>query len=596
MKKTKAATNFSICIAVILACCMGSTNNVVFAAMSCESILAEKGQRFPCVDATDPNTVFIGKTVSNSDGIPVDSFLGIEYATQERFEQSELLLSEGLVNATEMGPMCAQPESVWSGPSLTEDCLFLNIWKPASTSNETISEDRLPVMVWIHGGGFIFGSGNHPNFNGANLAGNENVIVVTINYRLNVFGNLPTSPDFGTGGMNGILDQIKALEWVQERISYFGGDPDMVTIFGESAGAISSCQLSVIPQAKGLFRRAISQSGFCGFVPFNAASLTTAIDSLGCPDGSCTIEDLKKHSTEELLALNALHAFQPIHDAAVVAADPAGQFSDSANINPIDMIIGSNTKDDYALFFIPLDLYIAGANIETTPELFLASEDVKNEVLSAYSLDKYGGSAVSSYAEFRGDFDFGCSSRILATTASSTIQGNVYSYLFGRLSGFDLANANGLLEAENIDDSTWSSHEAEIPFVFGNPSELPSVNMPSSFTDEEMSLVEEISSRWASFARTGDPQFSSSTESVEWLPVSEDTGLTDPNYMVFTPDGGTMVDSDENKAGQCTVMLSVYASLAPPAPDLTDDSSTTSSDMISELVSLFCTYFKVYCE
>ena len=142
---------------------------------------------------------------------------------------------------------------------INEDCLYLNVFTPGLDST------RRPVMVWIHGGGFTSGTGSSPLYNGGLLASRGDVVVVTINYRLNVFGFLrlmeTTGDRIAATGNEGILDQVASLEWVRDNIAAFGGDPDNVTIFGESAGGASVCALLSMPKAKGLFHKAISQSG-----------------------------------------------------------------------------------------------------------------------------------------------------------------------------------------------------------------------------------------------------------------------------------------------------------------------------------------------
>jgi len=216
----------------------------------------------------------VGLAGVDEDG--VDSFKGIQYAVVgDRFSRSTLIddvvIADGdtaasSIDATSYGPFCYQsmvPGSalVFAGVQEDEECLYLNVWRPSSASNDT---SLLPVMVWIHGGGFVFGSGAEPIYNGAKMAGTQNVVVVTINYRLGLFGGLVTGEN-GEGGANFLEDQINALRWVQDHIESFGGDPNDVTIFGESAGAISVCVLAVSPLAQGLFRRSIQQSGECIF-------------------------------------------------------------------------------------------------------------------------------------------------------------------------------------------------------------------------------------------------------------------------------------------------------------------------------------------
>lgn len=139
---------------------------------------------------------------------------------------------------------------------MREECPYLNVWRPEGNQTD------LATMVWIHGGGFAIGSGADQIHSGANLARDQNVLLVSLNYRLGLLGFLPQD-ELGTGGMNGIHDQIIALEFVKKYISFFGGNVDNITVFGESAGAESICMLIVAPAARGLFRRAILQSGEC---------------------------------------------------------------------------------------------------------------------------------------------------------------------------------------------------------------------------------------------------------------------------------------------------------------------------------------------
>ncbi|MBC31821.1 MAG: carboxylesterase [Muricauda sp.] len=200
----------------------------------------------------------------------VDSFKGIPFAAppvgEYRWRPPQPVTPwEGVRDASQYGPNCAQ--SGWGGAPGTivegssEDCLYLNLWKPSSASENA----QLPVMVWIHGGGFVGGSGSGPGIAGTQFAG-QDVILVTINYRLGRLGHFafpalsaehPEEPK----GSYAYMDQIAALKWVQDNISAFGGDPDNVTIFGFSAGGVSVHSLMTIPDAQGLFHKAISQSG-----------------------------------------------------------------------------------------------------------------------------------------------------------------------------------------------------------------------------------------------------------------------------------------------------------------------------------------------
>jgi para-nitrobenzyl esterase len=227
------------------------------------------------VNATAPKvqlptgTTITGKTSTSTRGKPtnVDNFLGLQYATvNQRFEPATLKYekSSTTIDATEFGFVCVQANH---NIQMSEDCLYLNVYRP-STSYK--NKDLLPVMVWIHGGGFNNGAGS--DYDPTNLVASQSVIVVTINYRLGPLGFL-MKDNTGKGGMNGISDQILSLQWVKENIHSFGGDSNQVTIFGESAGSLSVCALIVAPSAKGLMKRAIMESGACTGVNWGPASV-----------------------------------------------------------------------------------------------------------------------------------------------------------------------------------------------------------------------------------------------------------------------------------------------------------------------------------
>jgi len=206
---------------------------------------------------------------------------------------------QGMKDATAFGPACAQLSSVITPRSESEDCLYLNVWTP-----DPAPARPLPVMVWIHGGGNNNGSANDPVplglgglfYDGRHLAETRDVVVVSMNYRVNVFGFFPHSSlavedaEYPHSGNQGLLDQQQALRWVRDNIVAFGGDPNNVTIFGESAGSYNVCFHIVSPGSHGLFHRAIGQSGGCTTYQPTAAEAETrsqaVIDAIGCGGAS----------------------------------------------------------------------------------------------------------------------------------------------------------------------------------------------------------------------------------------------------------------------------------------------------------------------
>ena len=535
----------------------------------------------PNAYVTDINATYVGKTVqaTSENPVDVDEFLGIKFATQERFEKSEVLLDpfdddyettdfvvesdDGLlINATMSGPTCATV-SLPEGTEFSEDCLYLDIYRPSSHSTE--EDGPLPVMVWIHGGGFVSDS---DFMDYSTLAGNENVIVVVIQYRLSIFGFLPQDIT-GSGGMNGILDQVEALKWIQERISSFGGDPDSITVFGESAGAISTCFLSVMEEAKGLFIRSIMESRSCITESYSYRNAkdgynrtNEVLQNMECVSPPCGINDLKNLPTEELMKSDFSFDFAT-NDNTVFPVLPIELYNTKGKIVPQDMIVGANTFDT-TLTSVPGNENFNSSQIWPFTYTEDVSEEIKNGVLAAYSpgLPMYNGSTFAANSQAIGDINGLCFMREQAAMASSMIDGNVYTYLYGYLAPFDVYITNGYQNMTrntdpNFDDSTWTSHGSELPFVFGNGGAGQPISSP---------LSDEFMSRWASFARSGDPNPRVSPSSRElsftmWEPVSNDESssnndeASDPRYLYITVDGGSMVESNEVKTGQCTAVL-----------------------------------------
>ena len=264
-------------------------------------------------DRSTPQGDLIGKLAPTNDTVRM--FLGIPYAAppiaSARWKPPATPESwTGERMATDYGPNCMQEPypkgSFFYRPVRlsSEDCLYLNVWTSAH------SDEKRPVMVWIHGGALTRGSGARATYDGSNLA-QKGIVLVTINYRLGVFGYfahpelISESPNDAAGNY-GLLDQVRALEWVQDNIAAFGGDPDNVTIFGESAGSWSVNLLSASPLAKGLFHKAIGERGARLDPRMTLSEATRDGSDLAAALGAASLADMRAVSAQQLL-LSLIH-------------------------------------------------------------------------------------------------------------------------------------------------------------------------------------------------------------------------------------------------------------------------------------------------
>jgi para-nitrobenzyl esterase len=227
--------------------------------------------------------------------------------------------------------------------SLSEDCLYLNIWTPAKSARE-----KLPVFVWIYGGGFSSGSAACAVYDGEDMS-KKGVVFVSINYRVGVFGflahpGLSAESDNKVSGNYGLLDQVAALKWIRKNIEAFGGDPQKVTIAGQSAGSMSVCALVVSPLAKGLFRGAIAQSGgiLSSFMNNSLADAEKSGVSFMEKLKASNIEELRKKTAEELITAGG--SFRPVYDGYVIPVDVFGAFKNGL-FNDVPMMAGWVTGD-----------------------------------------------------------------------------------------------------------------------------------------------------------------------------------------------------------------------------------------------------------
>ncbi len=376
------------------------------------------------------------------------------------------------------------------GPGVGEDCLYLNLWTPAKSPDE-----KLPVLVWIYGGGFSFGSTASPVHNGAYLA-KRGVILVSINYRVGSLGFLAhpelsaENPDHVSGNY-GLLDQIAGLQWVQRNIAAFGGDPEKVTIFGESAGGISVSMLCASPLAKGLFRGAISQSGG-SFGPTrdttypgeNMRTLAQAEASglaYAAKAGAASIEDLRKLPPEKLPGGWGSGTGWPIVDGFVIPGDQHVLY-EQGRYNDVAVLIGYNSDEGLSFSF------------EKTVEEFTTNVRLRygpfaDALLAAYPVQ--GGQITHSARNLMRDAAFGWQTWSWACLQKETGHSKVFLYHFDQ-------HADHPAGSPEADHGT--PHGVDVPYVF----ETLNFSDPK-VTAGDRTVSDLMAAYWTNFAKYGDP-------------------------------------------------------------------------------------------
>lgn len=382
----------------------------------------------------------------------------------------------------------------------SEDCLGLNVTTPSAEGNHR------PVMVWIHGGGFTTGTGSIPWYDGSRFASRD-VVTVTVNYRLGPFGFLHLGEhldDRPGSGLAGILDQIRALEWVRDNIAAFGGDPGNVTVFGESAGAMSVGSLLGMPEARGLFRRAILQSGAADHTtsPDAAAAVTDRflkLAGVGRADELLTLAPERLLATHDELAasiggdsphpaVSAGMPLLPVRDGSHLPSDPLSGIADGT-AEGVDVIVGTNL-DEWNLFALGSP---GGLTEERLRRRFVRDGTFDpDDALHAYRSVLPDASPDEVWAAVMTDKVFRDPARRLLEALSARDHGSTRSYLFSWRS----SALGGMLG---------SCHALEIPFVFGTL-DRPGVDVftgPTGETAEKLS--ETMTDSWARFAHGESP-------------------------------------------------------------------------------------------
>ena len=399
----------------------------------------------------------------------------------------------GVRDALEFGPVAPQPST--GGRPISEDCLHLNVWTPALRDN-----GRRPVMVWFHGGAYSSGTSNEIETDGERLARKGNVVVVTVNHRLNAFGYLFLaefgSPDLIDAGNAGQLDLILALEWVRDHIAEFGGDAANVTIFGHSGGGAKSATLMAMPKAAGLFHRVATHSGQQitasrpSTATTNAAALLTA---LGLERAQ--VDRLRTLPMEQIVRVSRVPPYLgPVKDGRSLPRDP---FEPDAppQSQRIPMILG-NTKGETRTLIGRGD-----------PSLFALTWETLRPKLEANSpfmgtLDR--GDVIAKYREWYPAYS-PADVFFAATTDSRSWRGQVIEA--DRRAAQPAASAPTYVFqfdwATPIDGGRWGAHHGlDVPFVFDNAAITPQV---VGTGDAPVVLADVMSSAWIAFARAGDP-------------------------------------------------------------------------------------------
>jgi para-nitrobenzyl esterase len=428
---------------------------------------------------------------------------------------------EGVRKADKFGPTCFQ-----SGrdPNMSEDCLYLNVWTPAKSAG-----DRIPVLVWIYGGGFGGGSTSIPTYSGEQLA-KKGVVLVSIAYRVGILGFL-AHPDLSAetknkvSGNYGLLDMIAGLQWIQKNIAAFGGDPKRVTIFGESAGGIAVSMLCASPLAKGLFHGAISQSGGSFGPPRPTTMPGENLKRLADAErsgaeyskggGAASIADLRKLPPDRLPAAGrGMGMAWPIIDGWVIPDDQYKLY-DARRYNDTPILIGYNS-DEGASFSpprTPAD-YINGVKSRYGP--------FAERLLKAYPTD--ANSVPKTARDLARDSAFGWHTWIWARLQAKTGKGKVFYYYFDQHPDYP---------ADSPRAGYGAQHGADVPYVF--------MHLPSGpqTTKEDLAISEAMANYWTNFAKRGDPN----GEGVPNWPAFNDAN---PKLMYFakTPHVGPVPSAE----------------------------------------------------
>lgn len=420
----------------------------------------------------------------------------------------------GVRDATRFGAACVQPappQGALVYDPMSEDCLFLNIWAPAHAENA-------PVLVWIHGGSLISGAGNEAIYDGTRFA-ERGIVFVAINYRLGALGylahpELSAESDRGISGNYGLMDQIEALRWVQRNIKAFGGNPEQVTIAGQSAGALSVLFLMTSPEASGLFHGAIAQSAYMITQPeLRNSSFADVPDaeSLGLwvadQLGAGGLSDLRSMSAEMITEGSISAGYYPLGtiDGQLLPRQLVDVF-DGGEQAAVPLLAGYT---DGEIRSLPILLPPAPASAEAyISEIRARYRDLADDFLALYPAENITESMLATTR----DAMYGWTAERLAMKHSAI---GMSSFLYYFDHAYPATDEGGY----------HAFHGAEIPFVFGTMDVTPAIWPAIPNTDAEKRMSNAMLDYWATFARAGRPQ---AEGEAEWPVYGEDRA-----YMAF---------------------------------------------------------------
>jgi len=470
--------------------------------------------------------VIVATTCGKVEGLEregVVQFRGIPYGRAERFGRVEAARPwAGVLDATTFGPVAPQrrsPTDMLLGidkQHTSEDCLVLNVFTPAA------DEARRPVMVWIHGGGFTNGSGQLPYYNGTRLARNGDVVVVTINYRLGVFGFLHLDHLVGDGderfagsANNGLRDQVAALRWVRENIAGFGGDPGKVTIFGESAGGMSVTSLMATPAAEGLFQGAIAQSGAGENVLTVAEAEQITADVLGrmgLPTDASGVDRLLDAPVEAVLdaqtqvEVDELTTrpgreqrqrgqrflklpFEPVVDGDLLPRRPLEAVRDGCGAG-IPLVVGT-TADEWNLFMLQEGGELPDEQLQARAGKLVGGDPAEvDRMLALYREARPAANNRNLWAAILTDHVFRMPAIRLAEAQVAHAPVSMYRFDYPSTAFGGLAGA---------------CHSIDVPFVF-DTIDIPAIDMLlGGIDDGTRRLAGRCATAWTTAAHTGRP-------------------------------------------------------------------------------------------